>query len=467
MRDTRVYLFLCLFFLSTMGEASLKHLSGELLKNNADLYRASAEKEKSQYDKDLLLSAYAFTFEGAANARFNQLATSSSVDFSPDQYINVDGALKYKMRWGGEIMWKGSLGNTKTPPFLNFAESSLNHFSHTLTLSQDLSQNLFGKKLNMQVMLTDEAAIRANLKEKEVMDKLLLDLALKYISAQVKSEMVLLQQEALRRTNKRKVLIDNRVKDGLNEQVDFLDAQIRVSMARERLDLVKLDFDEALHALGLLIHRKVVAAEISKMVNRQWALGSMEFKQNATLLALKSQMKMVKSSMNILQRDFLPMIKSHLSYQTNQYNESIWESFSGGLPGSDNHQYIIGLSLSFPIDNKMNEIKKQKLVIDKMNLQHQKKKLQINLDQYGGLLARKLKTFNSVIKNFRLRKALAEKKLKEYNNLYLQGRADLDQVIRAEEELINADLLSLSTLAKKLGLIYNYYFLNGNLLKNI
>jgi outer membrane protein len=61
------------------------------------------------------------------------------------------------------------------------------------------------------------------------------------------------------------------------------------------------------------------------------------------------------------------------------------------------------------------------------------------------------------------RLSLSKLALREYNKLYSKGRADLDQLIAAEETLINTEVNFIQYLAQRERLIHGLAFLYGNL----
>jgi outer membrane protein TolC len=57
--------------------------------------------------------------------------------------------------------------------------------------------------------------------------------------------------------------------------------------------------------------------------------------------------------------------------------------------------------------------------------------------------------------------------LKEYNRLYNRGRADLDQVIRAEETLINSEISLIRQQAEFEQRFGELSYLNGTLISTV
>src|SRR5690606_38195973 len=78
-----------------------------------------------------------------------------------------------------------------------------------------------------------------------------------------------------------------------------------------------------------------------------------------------------------------------------------------------------------------------------------KEKIEKNLNQTEVSLRKKKSIVESNIDSSRQRKEIATQVLREYNRLYKLGRADLDQLIRAEENLILREISYISYLADR------------------
>lgn len=90
-------------------------------------------------------------------------------------------------------------------------------------------------------------------------------------------------------------------------------------------------------------------------------------------------------------------------------------------------------------------------------------KLKLNFLKSEESLLTQIDLLEKNLVSVKSRKDLALVALQEMTKLYNRGRADLDQVIRAEESLINTEKSFVQYLAQREGLIYKLASLYGTL----
>ena len=89
--------------------------------------------------------------------------------------------------------------------------------------------------------------------------------------------------------------------------------------------------------------------------------------------------------------------------------------------------------------------------------------MQSNLRITENLLLRKIETLNRNIKSAIIRKKMAKKVLNEYSKLYNKGRADLDSLIRSEENLINTEKIYIKYISDRDIARFNLAYLYGTI----
>ena len=111
-------------------------------------------------------------------------------------------------------------------------------------------------------------------------------------------------------------------------------------------------------------------------------------------------------------------------------------------------------------DNKVN---KSKLAIQKRNLEYFLEKSQLSTIQKENLLIDQLKHISSNLESSLKKRNLAKKALSEITKLYQKGRAGIDQVLRAEESLINTERGFVNFISQREKINYQLAALYGEL----
>ena len=161
---------------------------------------------------------------------------------------------------------------------------------------------------------------------------------------------------------------------------------------------------------------------------------------------------------------FFPQIKLDASYKTNDYDaDSGSTAFKEGVIGSKHKESSVGVTVTWPIGFKSDEVEKAKVKVQLSSAQMEQQKLKRSFEQNVSFLKSRLNLLEINISSALNRVKLANRVLVEYNKLYNLGRADIDQVIRAEEDLINTEKSFVQYLANRDSLLANMATLFGSL----
>jgi outer membrane protein TolC len=231
-------------------------------------------------------------------------------------------------------------------------------------------------------------------------------------------------------------LVSKRVKDGLREQVDLMQAQMTEISAKEAVKSAQNEFTTVLEEIAVILHRPVLENDIKTFSKESFSPVAGSLDQNLVFASMKAKEQLQELSLKNAENSIMPTVTLEASYETNNYDLSSGEAISGGRLGEDNDVWKLGLNATWAIGLESERSEKEIQSIERQKAIYQLGKVSRNNLQLEKSFKSKLAVLEQNLKSAAKRNELAHKVLKEYNRLYSRGRASLDQVINAEEELI-------------------------------
>lgn len=320
--------------------------------------------------------------------------------------------------------------------------SSNTGFTQSLTLSQDLWKNFLGRNDRLDREIADETySFREKATDAEISGNLF-TFVNDYLQVKVGKAIVELQKLTVERAKKRLDLINRRVKDGLSEKVDLYSAQTRNFAAKENLRTEKINLESSLESLSKKLHRRVLDNEVEAYkIQIESELTKVEgsIEENQDLQTSLEQIKYLSSTFNQKENSIYPTLSLAGSYSTNNY-QSNGSPISNGTFGNDDSEVAVGLTLSWNMGSVSEKISRESSSIELNKAKMVNRKQLLTLKQQETFLSRRIVEVESLLETALKRLKIANKTLKEYNRLYSRGRANLDQVIRSEEDLITTQV---------------------------
>ncbi|MFW5887385.1 MAG: TolC family protein, partial [Bacteriovoracia bacterium] len=342
----------------------------------------------------------------------------------------------------------------------------LYEYRHSLSYSQDLWQNFFGRHFKSQI---DEANFNSQgieKKTKGLNQQVLFNFYQHWLNAKVAKTLVILQKDALNRSLRRSKTIWKRVKDGISEKADWYDSQIELEQYKEELNLQKQRLVEALSLLSQDLHREVKQIEINHF-NLESLPTKSNFKTdiegNYSLQALQNNILAAQENVEQSQMELLPSLKFYLQYTANNIDKEVNETYTNAVPTAPSNEKAIGLKLVWNFENDATKAKISQNKITKRALEYERKQLKNNLEKQISFLKDELELVRAKISNALNKRRFAGKSLNSINRLYLLGRTDIDRLLRSEERLIQADKSMVGHLTEYKILKARYASFIGNL----
>ncbi len=463
------FLVLTILFAISPAEAGLKKIAKDFLENNAQVKVAESQVKLAALD----LEAFELTRNTNLNftSNFNENDLQSFSAFSarafggafsqPIETIAHSLVLNKGFEWGGTIAVENTYQEITVP-----GTPTVFGFTQGLTYTQNLGRDFFGKSFNLQKeQLTSNLAFTSANSEGTIQQSLL-ELVRSYYQAALNKSLVKLQKAAKLRAERRLSLIKRRVRDGLREKVDRLQAEISLYRADENVKSAQQNFTSAVEALSTSVHRVVPAEEIVGLSDDSFKMsespvGKVDGNQN--LKALKDQVMATEAGLDLADKALIPTINFEVGARSNQFNTQTSNAFSDGVLGGPNNEVRLGLNLTWALGSQPEKVEKTRALVNHQTTKLRLEKLTSDVFQSEKSIKDQINLLSENLKSSTRRLQLAQAALKEYNRLYARGRADLDQLIQAEETLINTEINHVQYLSQREILIHSLAFLYGDL----
>lgn len=455
--------------LTSSAHAGLKNIAKDFLENNAQVKVAESQVNLAQLD----LQAFEMTRNTNLtwNSEHNENKLESFSAFAarfaggafrqPIETTQHSLSLNKGFEWGGTVALDNSYQEFNVP-----GAQKIYGFTQGLTYTQNLGRDFFGKSFGLQ---KDQLAYSLEFTEansESTIQSSLLELVRNYFQAAQNKALVKLQGEAKVRAERRLALIRRRVRDGLREKVDRIQAEISLFRADENVKSAQQNFTSAVEALSTSVHRVVPADEILSLSNDAFKMTSVpqgKVQGNQNLKALTEQVKATEAGLEVADKAILPQVNVQVAARNNNFDPQTGDAFSEGLIGGANHEFRVGLNLTWALGSQPEKVEKTRALVNHQTTKLRLEKLTSDVFQSEKSIKDQINLLTENLESSKKRLELAKAALKEYNRLYSRGRADLDQLIQAEETLITTEINHVQYLSQREVLIHSLAFLYGDL----
>ena len=235
------------FSLSAWG--GFDGLLKEFLDSHLQLKINKLEQSKAIVDRDLVPAMKAWKLNGLS--RYGDHQFNPTLPKGKASLYGLE--LSKDFAWGMEL----TFGNS-------FLDAESKSFQQSLTLSQELGKNLFGKRFYLAIERANQEIHVGKIVLSQQNQRALGNFYRDYLSTRLQQTLLALQNQALQRSKKRLEVTRKRVRDGLNERADLYSAQIEYLRMQEELASVQFSLQNRLGRLSESLHRQVQAREIDR-----------------------------------------------------------------------------------------------------------------------------------------------------------------------------------------------------------
>lgn len=460
---------LAIYLLSSAAFAGLENIAKDFLANNAQVKVAESQVELASLD----LRAFELTRNTSltwnSNRNENKLESFSAFAArfaggafrQPIETTEHSLGLSKGFEWGGNLAFDNSYQEITVE-----GAQKIYGYSQGLTYTQNIGRDFFGSTFSLQKnQLSYNVSFTESSSENTIQNSLL-DLVRNYYQAALNKSLVKLQQDAKKRADRRLALIRKRVRDGLREKVDRIQAEISLYRADENVKTAQQNFTSTIEALSTAVHRVVPADEIVGLSDVKFKTTKRpagNVKGNKNLKALQDQVKATESSLDVADRGILPAVNLEIGARNNNFEPQTGDAFSGGIIGGSNHELRLGVNLSWALGSQPEKVEKTRALVNYNTTRLRLQKFTSDVFQSEKSIKDQISLLSENMESSKKRLELAQTALKEYNRLYARGRADLDQLIQAEETLISTEINHVQYLSQREILLHSLAFLYGDL----
>jgi outer membrane protein len=449
--------------------ASLAKLTKDFLENNSDVVVAKSQVKLAQLDYEAfdLQNNTNLTASTAYNDNSLESFSAFAAQFAggafrlPIQSTTHSVGLGKSFSWGGELAFDNSIQTLKAQ-----GARSIYGFSQGLTYTQSLGRDFLGRGFKKRL---DELSLALKFSEsssEQTIQTRLLEFVQGYFDVSLNRSLVKLRADAKVRAERRLALIKRRVRDGLREKVDKIQAEISLFQATENVSSAQQNLTSALEMISTAVHRKVGDGEVVSFIDKEYErtenpVGKVQGNNN--LKALQDQLKATKAGLDRADFNLMPEVTLQAGVRNNNFDPQRSNSFSDGAFTGDNEEVALSLNLVWPIGSKPQKVEKTRALVNYNTTRLRLEKFAQDALQSEKSIQDQIAILDTNILSAKRRLSLSKLALREYNKLYSKGRADLDQLIAAEETLINTEVNFIQYLAQRERLIHGLAFLYGNL----
>lgn len=455
-----------LLLLSASTYADNKSLLTEFMEQNYEVLKAKTDITLSKYDTKNVIDQKFWMLGVSGSYGDNSLDETTGTGATKAKSISKAISLTKDFNWGGHLNLSATDASIEPNDGNLVVNDDLYLHSQSISYTQDLGSNLFGRNDRMDIAIANQAEGLTKSSSELKTSVELLTFYSSLLQACLNKTMVSLAKEAHKRAVSNTSLIKKRVRDGLREKVDLYQAQMTEKNQWEQVIAAKKALEESRSALSIKLHREVAKGEIELLNLKSpeyLSLPDVKWENNLERKLLIEQESFNKLALSKIDNSFIPAISLVGSYQTNDYAESSSKAFSDGSLGGDQRELTAALNLSWSIGNsvqKNNEAKQQAQLM--LNASELRKKEHSHKDAVQSLY-RQVEFVDQSLKSVQDRIVLARKVLKEFEKLYNQGRAGIDRLLDAESRLIATENNYANYIFARKLLVGNLYFLNGSL----
>lgn len=460
----KILCLLSLVIFSFNSNASLKKMTQEYLENNSSVLKSKAKADSSFLGISSFKAQKTWSLSYSGSKEKDNLESVSAFSTRDTETTNHILSLGKGFNWGGDLSINNTLLKYNSPNLI----TPKNGFQQGFTYTQALGANFLGRGFYSELEAIEESYHSTKANINHALQASLYSFALSYSQAKLNFSLLKLQEAAFDRAKRRKELIRRRVRDGLKEKVDLIQARIELLSSEEQVKSAEMQRNSSLESLSNALHRNVTRIEVDSFDARKLNFDSIpagNSKGNLEIQSLESKLKSLQSTKNQVDYSFWPTINAGLTYNSNDYDNQKSTALSdGSLLGSRNaDETILSLNLAWSIGSESQKVSRALNNIDLRVTEMETKKLKLNFLKTEESLLSQMELLEKNLISVKQRKQLTTSALKEMTKLYNRGRADLDQVIRAEESLINTERNFVQYLAQRENLVYKLTSLYGTL----
>ncbi len=429
-------------------DLSLRDTVELALANNFDIQLAKYDIWIARTHKDQSRAIYDLLFKADVSYRDDKSQQVSLITGSETTQNNYNFGFIQKLPTGTTL--RTDLTNERSDTTSAFATSQLTHDSTAkVTVLQALGRNFLGLQDRGSIKVTLKDIENTQFTSTEKIEALIANVEAAYWDLALAKERVRIEEGMVTQAQRLYDSQEKKFNDKLVEKPELIATQANLQRRRNNLLLAQNQIARSLNQLKFLCNLPESNIQINPIEtfdltenaeNLNDALRD-AFSSRSDFLRAHNEIERQKMILAMSQNNLWPEINLTASLARNGLGDHFKDAISQ-ISDQENPELFAGLEFNFPLVNSQargawNEAKLQKArALIALKLLERKIMIQI-VDQL-----RDCQTFRRVAKNSEDIAQLQTQKLTEEEIRFSQGRSDTDTLIRFQEDLIQAQLLT-------------------------
>jgi len=427
---------------------SLDEVSRLALVNNFDIQLAKFDTYIKRTDQDVAESIFDTVINAEIKYKNDQKKRASTLSASKDINHDYNFGITKKTPSGTTIgidfdnnrNWTNSSFATTNPAY----SSSLG-----FSVEQELGKNFFGMKDKGDIEITKLDIENFEYTSLDNIEEFLAEAQKAYWKMVLYKESLQIRETMLNQAKKLYDLHQEKIKDGLIEYPEFFASEANVEQKKIDILLAENDLGSTTEELKLLLNvDKNTSAilpkeDLSIYPEEEPLEDSLKraFDNRRDYIKAKNDIKSKDIKLSIKENDLWPEINLEASFARNGINDSFLDAMNQ-ITDEDNPEYFLGLKISFPLENREAKAGFNKAKLEKAKtLIALKRAERVILKEIINQIRRCL-VYQQRVDSQKTIIELQDKKLKGEEKKFNYGRSDTDTIIRYQNDLLNAQLLT-------------------------
>lgn len=423
---------------------SLEDITQLALKNNFDIQLVKYDAWIARMKEKDVLSIYDTVLTADIKYRDNQKKQSTTIFGTKvvDNEYNIGASKKFAT--GTTVSM--NMENKRNATNSVFSTSPLIHDSTLgVTIKQELGKNFFGIQDRGKVKVTRIDIDNAEYTTLDKIEQNIAQVQKAYWDLVLQIEEVKIEDNIVKQAKKLYELHQEKLKDGLAELPEVIASEANYKKRKNSLLLAQNRVKSKANVLKLLLNVTddnsiITPTQTFEIVNQKQALDNFlqkAFQYRQDYKKARNRIKAQNIVLSMQKNNMWPKINLEASLARNGLGDHFKQAVTQ-ITDEDNPNFFTGLSISFPLENRQ-----AKAQLKTAELEKAKELLQLKLLERQITIAvidqvRNCNIFQEIALSNEEIAQLQDKKLKEEEKRFRQGRSDTDTLIRFQEELVRA-----------------------------
>ena len=290
-----------------------------------------------------------------------------------------------------------------------------------------------------------------------------------YLSAKARILLDRLYKDAQEEAKRRVTMVKRRVRDGLSRKFELKQAELALLTQEETTIKNMGQLRESVRAIeniiGVIIepsHYKLVNWSIKPVNKYKYLFYDVKY---LDLEQLSKSNELSQVSLSQFEETINHSLNLSLKYTSNAFDSDQGQAMTDAEVGNVNDETIVALTYSIPLGRDRLNSQRAKLLRQKTRNELKSKNLASELKTKSEVLQENIKRYSKALDIVERKIDAAKVSLNEHKKLYPRGQVSFEELLSAEQSLINAKISRTNMLLLYEQSVAQLAFLTGNMVK--